>query len=219
MHSDLLRVLIVDDQPLLRKGFSMILSNEADIEVVGEAANGQQAIDQVKSRRPHVVLMDISMPQMDGIAATKSITSQEKSPAILVLTTFDSQEHVFQSLQAGASGFLLKDAPPDDLIKAIRLVAAGEALLAPSVTKSLLDTFASLNQKTSVAPGIEDLTDREREVLLLMAKGLSNSELAEQLFLGETTIKTHVSSILRKVGARDRVQAVIAAYESGLVTK
>ncbi len=212
-----IRVAIVDDQPLLRAGFSMILRSEDGIELVGEAANGVEAIQLVADAKPDVVLMDIRMPEMDGIEATRQIVAEDHPPAVLILTTFDNDEYVYASLQAGASGFLLKDAPPEDLLSAIQVVAGGDALLAPSITRRLITTFASLPAQATTATGMADLTDRENEVLSHMARGLSNSEIAEELYLGETTVKTHVGRILMKLGVRDRVQAVIAAYEAGVV--
>ena len=215
--SNPIRVAIVDDQPLLRAGFSMILRSEDGIELVGEAANGIEAIQLVADAAPDVVLMDIRMPEMDGIEATRQIVAGDRPPAVLILTTFDNDEYVYASLQAGASGFLLKDAPPEDLLSAIQVVAGGDALLAPSITRRLITTFASLPAQATTATGLADLTDRENEVLGHMARGLSNSEIAEELYLGETTVKTHVGRILMKLGVRDRVQAVIAAYEAGVV--
>lgn len=212
------RVLIVDDQPLLRAGFSMILKPEVDLILVGEAGDGVEAIAQTKNLRPEVILMDIRMPQMDGLEAARQILAMPNPPAIIILTTFDLDEYVFEALKAGASGFMLKDAPADDLISAIRVVASGEALLAPSVTRRLLDKFANMGAAATPVAGLDDLTSRENDVLQLMARGMSNSEIAAELMLGETTIKTHVSRILMKLNARDRVQAVIAAYESGVVT-
>ena len=213
-----IRVLIVDDQPLLRTGFSMILNAEDGIELVGEASNGREAIDAARAKRPHVVLMDIRMPELDGVEATKIIKAFDEPPAVIILTTFDLDEYVYSSLQAGASGFLLKDAPPEDLVAAIRVVARGDALLAPSVTRRLISRFSSMPVPSDGGHRFSDLTDREGEVLGLMARGLSNGEIARELILGETTIKTHVGRILMKLGARDRVQAVIAAYEAGVVT-
>ena len=214
-----LRVLVVDDQALVRAGFTMILNSEADIEVVGEAENGRDAIDQVDSLQPDVVLMDIRMPVMDGIAATAIICDSEGPdvPRILILTTFDLDDHIHAALRAGASGFLLKDTPPDDLINAVRVVAAGEALLAPSVTRRLLEEFSKSHAPGTPHPGVENLTGREMEVLEYLASGLSNAEIADALFVSEATIKTHVSHILTKLDVRDRVQAVVVAYESGLV--
>lgn len=217
----MIRILIVDDQPLLRTGFRMILSAESDLEVVGEAADGRAGVDLARRLRPDVVLMDIRMPIMDGVEATGELAGPdvEEPVKVLILTTFDLDEYVFEALRAGASGFLLKDTPAEDLIDAIRVVAAGEALLAPSITRRLLDRFAGrLPSAKATAPNhLADLTEREHEVLLLVSKGLSNAEVAEKLFLSETTVKTHVSRILMKLDLRDRVQAVVFAYESGLV--
>ena len=214
-----IRVLLADDQPLLRTGFRLILSSEDDVEVVGEAADGQVAVAQVLALRPDVVLMDIRMPTMDGIEATRRITALDDPPRVLVLTTFDLDDYVVEALRAGASGFVLKDIPADDLVQAIRIVHRGEAIVAPRVTRRLLDRFA--DHLPSAAPGqqaaLPELTDREREVLLLLARGLSNAELADRLVLSETTVKTHVSNVLAKLGLRDRVQAVVFAYETGLV--
>lgn len=212
-----IRVLVVDDQPLVRAGFGMILQSEDDLELVGEGATGREAIEQVRKLSPDVVLMDIRMPELDGVEATRQICSAPNAPAVLILTTFDLDEYVYASLRAGASGFLLKDAPGDDLLDAIRVVAQGDALIAPSVTKRLIADFAAHSPNPTVAAAFDQLTDRENEVLQLMAKGMSNAEIAASLILGETTIKTHVGRILMKLNARDRVQAVIAAYEAGAV--
>lgn len=212
-----IRVLVVDDQPLVRAGFGMILQSEEDLELVGEGANGREALDAVRALSPHVVLMDIRMPEMDGVEATRQICAAPNAPAVLILTTFDLDEYVYASLRAGASGFLLKDAPGDDLIDAIRVVAKGDALIAPSVTKRLIADFTAHSPTPAVTAAFDELTARENEVLQLMAKGLSNAEIAASLILGETTIKTHVGRILMKLNARDRVQAVIAAYEAGAV--
>ncbi|GAA2482020.1 response regulator transcription factor [Streptomyces thermolineatus] len=215
------RVLLVDDQPLLRTGFRMILEAEGDLVVVGEAGDGRQAVDQVRALQPDVVLMDIRMPRMDGVEATRQITGPERDgPAkVLVLTTFDLDEYVVEALRAGASGFLLKDAPAQELVQAIRVVAAGDAMLAPSVTRRLLDKYAGiLPTGTDELPqSVRSLTEREVEVLRLVAKGLSNAEIAAELFVSETTVKTHVGHVLTKLGLRDRVQAAVYAYESGLV--
>ena len=216
-----IRVLLVDDQSLIRTGFRMILDAEEDIEVVGESADGTQAIDSAKRFSPHVVLMDIRMPEMDGIEATRRIiaASDDDNPVrVLMLTTFDLDEYVYDALRAGASGFLLKDVPADQLVNGIRLVAAGESLLAPTVTRRLIEEFA----KTPAAdapppPSFDELTPRELEVLQLIARGMSNAEIAAELIVSETTVKTHVTRVLLKLGVRDRVQAVVAAYESGLV--
>ena len=217
-----IRVLLVDDQALIRAGFRMILEAESDIEVVGESANGVQALDSVKRLKPHVVLMDIRMPEMDGIEATRRIveaTGETEEPVrVLMLTTFELDEYVYDALRAGASGFLLKDVPADQLVAGIRLVAAGEALLAPSVTKRLISEFSRVAPADrTTPPDLEELTPREMEVLLLIARGFSNAEIAEELIVSNTTVKTHVARILLKLGLRDRVQAVVRAYESGLV--
>jgi DNA-binding NarL/FixJ family response regulator len=215
------RVLLVDDQPLLRTGFRMILSAESDLTVVGEAGDGNTAVELARRLRPDVVLMDIRMPGMDGIQATRALAGPgvEDPIKVLMLTTFGLDEYVVESLRAGASGFLLKDAPPEDLVEAIRIIAAGEALLAPSVTRRLLDRVASRlpSANENAIPALSELTDRELEVLKLMARGLSNAEIAEKLVVSETTVKTHVSRVLAKLEIRDRVQAVILAYETGLV--
>jgi DNA-binding NarL/FixJ family response regulator len=215
-----IRVLVVDDQELVRAGFSMILDSEDAIDVVGEASNGADAIVAVGTLDPDVVLMDIRMPVMDGLAATEQICadSHEDRPRVLILTTFDLDEHIYQALRAGASGFLLKDTPPDELVRAIEVVAAGNALLAPSVTRTLLEHFAAAPQRHVPHTGIDLLTDREAEVLRHLSRGMSNAEIAEAMYVSEATIKTHVSHILSKLEVRDRVQAVVVAYESGLVT-
>jgi len=214
-----IRVLIVDDQALVRRGFRMILDAEPGLVVVGEAATGFEAVEEVARTAPHVVLMDIRMPGLDGVEATRRITASGSAARVVVLTTFDLDDNVVESIRAGASGFLLKDVPPEELVRAIQVVAEGDALLAPSVTRRLLARVAatpSLNAEGSAA--LASLTERETEVLRLLARGLSNSEIAGSLFLGETTVKTHVGRVLAKLGVRDRVQAVVAAYESGLVT-
>ncbi|MEN8041450.1 MAG: response regulator transcription factor, partial [Actinomycetota bacterium] len=213
-----LRVLVVDDQALIRAGFSMILDSEPDIDVVGQASNGAEAIGLVRELGPDVVIMDVRMPVMDGIAATAEICSRSEAPWVLMLTTFDADDYVYDALKAGASGFLLKDTRPDDLAAAVRIVAAGEAVLAPSVTRRLVDEVGRTTVKTRELPGVADLTERESEVLVSLARGLSNAEMAEALFVSEATVKTHISHILTKLELRDRVQAVVAAYESGLVT-
>ena len=214
----MIRVLLADDQALVRSGFQMILASQPDIEVVGEAEDGRQAIDLTNRLAPDVVLMDVRMPVLDGLEATRRLVELGTSARILILTTFDLDEYVYAAIRAGASGFLLKDVRPSQLADAIRVVADGEALLAPAVTKRLLERFAAtLPTPEERAPSLAELTERERDVLELVAAGLSNSEIAERLFLGETTVKTHVSSLLRKLGLRDRVQAVVFAYESGLV--
>jgi DNA-binding NarL/FixJ family response regulator len=213
-----IRVLLCDDQALVRSGFRMILEAREDIEVVGEAQDGAQALELARRRRPDVILMDVRMPRLDGVEATRRLVEAGSETRVLILTTFDLDEYVYEALRAGASGFLLKDVEPAQLVEAIRVVARGEALLAPTVTRRLLDRFA---QTLPAAPGeappeLSSLTERELEVLGLLASGLSNAELAERLFLSETTVKTHVSSILRKLGLRDRVQAVVVAYQAGL---
>ena len=213
-----IRVGVVDDQALVRTGFVMILEVEPDIEVVFDAANGRAAVEMVRRHRPDVVLMDIRMPELDGIEATRLITTERSDvPRVLMLTTFDLDEYVYDAIRAGASGFLLKDTPPDDLVAAVRVLAAGDALLAPSVTRRLIEQFAAGASTAVPSPGLDDLTERETEVLRLMARGLSNGEIAARLFVGETTVKTHVSRVLMKLDVRDRVQAVVVAYDSGLV--
>ncbi|MEI7745437.1 MAG: response regulator transcription factor [Chloroflexota bacterium] len=218
-----IRLVIVDDQALLRKGFGMILAAEPDMEVVGEAANGADALEVVRQLAPDVVLMDIRMPVLDGVEATRRIVAGAgpDGPKVLILTTFDLDEYVIAAIRAGASGFLLKDAPPEELAAAIRIVAAGDALLAPSVTRRLLDRFAELPPAGAVAAalpaGFGELTERELEVFTLIGRGLSNQEIADALFLGETTVKTHVGRVFAKLGLRDRVGAVVLAYETGIV--
>jgi len=212
-----IRVLLADDQAMIRSGLRLILEAERDIEVVGEAENGAEAVRASRLTRPDVVLMDVRMPVMDGLAATNEITSQTPHIRVIVLTTFDVDDYVYGALRNGASGFLLKDAGGDQLVEAIRVVAAGDALIAPSVTRRLIAEFAKRPDTPAVA-GLDALTAREVEVLELIAKGLANVEIAEALFVSETTVKTHVSHVLTKLGLRDRVQAVVVAYESGLVT-
>lgn len=215
----MIRVMLVDDQAMVRTGFRMILEAEPGISVVGEAVDGLDAVEMVDRARPDVILMDVRMPNMDGIEACKRICASEHDARVMMLTTFDLDDHVHAALRAGASGFLLKDAPPEQLVDAIRVVASGDALLAPSVTQTLIDEIARRPVgQPDAFPGIGQLTEREAEVIKLMAKGLSNSEIAAALILGEATVKTHVGRVLAKLGARDRVQAVVAAYESGLVT-
>ena len=213
-----IRVLLADDQAMVRAGFRMILGSEPDIEVIGEAENGEQAAAAANRLRPDVVLMDIQMPGVDGLHATRTITQNEQlTTRVVILTTFERDEYVFEAMQAGASGFLLKNAPPEELIHAVRVVAAGDALLAPSVTRRIIEQFARRPVEPDVRERLESLTQREREVLVMLARGNSNAELAAELFVTEGTIKTHVSSLLAKLGLRDRVQAVVLAYESGLV--
>jgi DNA-binding NarL/FixJ family response regulator len=214
------RVLLVDDQQLIRAGFRMILDAEEGIEVVGECADGTQAVDSVRRLKPDVVLMDIRMPEMDGIEATRLIAGDDGdgAPRVLMLTTFDLDEYVYDALRAGASGFLLKDVPAEQLVDGIRVVAQGEALLAPSVTKRLIQEFSRTATAQRSAPAsLEELTPRELEVFKLIARGMSNAEIAAELVVSETTVKTHVARVLMKLGVRDRVQAVVLAYESGVV--
>ncbi|MFF6805738.1 response regulator [Streptomyces sp. NPDC012616] len=218
-----IRVLIADDQMMVREGFSVLLNAMPDIEVVGEAVNGREAVHRVRELAPDVVLMDIRMPELNGIEATREIVAADGTAKVLVLTTFDLDEYVYQALRAGASGFLLKDASARQLAHGVRVVAAGEALLAPSVTKRLITEFSKLSDtpgsvRAAVQTSYGDLTERETEVLVLIAQGLSNSEIAERLVVAESTIKTHVSRILVKLGLRDRTQAAVFAYEARLVT-
>jgi DNA-binding NarL/FixJ family response regulator len=219
-----IRVVLVDDQAMVRAGFRMIIEAEPDITVVGEAPDGVDALDVVGRSTPDVVLMDVRMPRMDGIEAASRIlgsrTSTSDRPRVLMLTTFDLDDYVYAALRAGVSGFMLKDAPAEQLIEAIRVIAAGDALLAPSVTRRLIEDISKRPTREAPTPsaGLAQLTDREHEVLRLVAKGYSNAEVAETLFLAEATIKTHVGRVLMKLGLRDRVQAVVLAYESGLIT-
>ncbi|MFC7867399.1 DNA-binding response regulator [Streptomyces sp. S816] len=217
-----IRVLIADDQMMVREGFSVLLNAMPDIEVVGEAVNGREAVQRVRQLVPDVVLMDIRMPELNGIEATREIVAADAAAKVLVLTTFDLDEYVYQALRAGASGFLLKDASARQLADGVRVVAAGEALLAPSVTKRLISEFSRLPEVRRPLPAAQgaygDLTDRETEVLVLIAQGLSNAEIAERLVVAESTTKTHVSRILVKLGLRDRTQAAVFAYEARLVT-
>jgi DNA-binding NarL/FixJ family response regulator len=217
----LIRILLVDDQALLRAGFRMILDAEPGMEVVGEAGDGRDAIDQARSLQPDIVLMDIRMPELDGLEATRRILDAAEGDAlrVLMLTTFDHDEYVYEALRAGASGFLLKDTPPEQLVAAIEVVAAGDALLSPSVTRRVIGEFVkgSGPKPRAQFPRLDDLTAREHEVLTLIARGLSNAEIAKALFVSETTVKTHVARILMKLGLRDRVQVVVLAYESGVV--
>ena len=217
----MIRVAVVDDQALLRAGFGVLLDSAADIDVVGSAANGVEAIDLVVHTKPDVVLMDIRMPVMDGLEATRRILTDQRCAGVrvLILTTFDLDEYVFAALRAGASGFLLKDTPAADLLAGVRLVAAGEALLSPGITKQLIEAFVRRPAETVEADStaIDVLTDRERDVLSLVAKGLSNAEIGSQLYVSPATVKTHVARILTKLGARDRAQLIVIAYESRLV--
>lgn len=214
-----IRVAIVDDQALMRDGFTMILEAQADIDVVGDAENGRLGVELCRRTRPDVVLMDIRMPVMDGIEATRLLTADEDvTTKVLVLTTFDLDEYVFAAVRAGASGYLLKDTPAKDLVAGVRVIAQGDALLSPSVTRRLVEEFARHPEPGTVAAALpNDLTDRELETLELLARGLNNREIAAAMYIGEATAKTHVSHLLMKLGVRDRVQAVVFAYESGLV--
>jgi DNA-binding NarL/FixJ family response regulator len=211
-----IRVFIVDDQALVRAGFAMVVGTAEDMRVVGEAGDGAEAVRRLRTVDADVVLMDVRMPELDGVEATRRLVEAGVDARILVLTTFDLDEYVYASVRAGASGFLLKDVEPAELVDAIRVVAAGNSLFGPAATQHLVERFADL-RPAPAAPALEQLTDREREILRLLANGLSNAEIAGRLYLGETTVKSHVSAVLRKLGVRDRVQAVIAAYESGLV--
>jgi DNA-binding NarL/FixJ family response regulator len=211
-----IRVLVADDQAMVRAGFRMLLSGEPGIEVVGEARTGLEAVREAVRERPSVVLMDIRMPELDGIEATRRILAADPTARVLVLTTFDLDEYVYAALRAGASGFVLKDDPPEQLITAVRTVAAGDALLSPAVTKQVIAHFTHLPDPTPPA-ALHELTGRERDILRLVAGGLSNAEIAQQLWIGETTVKTHVGHILTKLGLRDRVQAVVLAHRTGLV--
>ena len=216
-----IRVVVADDQTLVRAGFRLLVDSAHDLEAVGEATDGAQAVELARQQRPDVVLMDIRMPRMDGLEATRRIAADEllAGVRVLVLTTFDLDDYVYQALRAGASGFLLKDTPPADLLAAIRVVAAGDALLAPGITRRLIAEFARRPDPNRVAPAaLEALTDREREVLALVARGLSNAEIGERLVVSPATSKTYVSRLLAKLGARDRAQLVAIAYETGLIT-
>jgi len=211
----LIRVLIADDQKLVRTGFRLILQSEPDLEVAGEAASGREAVAMTASLRPDVVLMDIRMPDLDGIEATRQITRATVASRVMILTTFDVDEYVFEALRAGACGFLLKDVAANQLAAGVRMVAAGDALLAPSITRRLIEEFAVSRPQTPEQ--VKELTPREMEIFLLVAKGMSNAEIAAKLVIGETTVKTHVTRLLMKLGVRDRIQAVVLAYEAGLV--
>ena len=213
----MIRVLVVDDQPLVRSGFRMVIEERADLELAGEATDGEQALELARDLDPDVILMDVRMPNLDGVEATRRLVAAGTRARILVLTTFDLDEYVYAAIRAGASGFLLKDVEPADLVDAIRVVAAGNSLFGPAATERLVARFAQ-QPPPDAARSLDELTDREKEILTLLATGLSNAELADRLFLSETTVKTHVSSILRKLRVRDRVQAVIAAYDAGLVS-
>jgi len=213
------RVLIADDQALVRAGFRKLLESEPDIEVVGEAGDGREAVDQARRIRPTLVLMDIRMPRLDGIEATRRLTANRDGTRVLILTTFGLDQYVYEALCAGASGFMLKDAPPEELIAAVQIVARGDALIAPAVTRSVIEEFVRRSPAPSPPPPtLQELTEREREVLQLLARGLSNAEIAERLVISNGTVKTHVAHLLSKLNLRDRVQAVILAYESGIIT-
>ena len=214
-----IRVLIADDQQLVRAGFELILSAHPDIEVVGEAETGVQAVERSLATTPDVVLMDIRMPGFDGIEATRRIVARAAGTIrVLILTTYDIDEYVYDALRAGASGFLLKDVPPEQLAAGIRMIVRGDSLLAPSVTRRLIEEFSAAHTLPPSPPGMDQLSPREMEVLLLLTRGWSNQEIADHLIVGETTVKTHVTRILSKLGLRDRVQAVVLAYEAGIVT-
>jgi DNA-binding NarL/FixJ family response regulator len=212
-----IRVLVADDQSMVRAGFRMLLSREDDIEVVAEASNGLEAIDKATRFRPTVVLMDIRMPELDGLEATRRILATDEGARILILTTFDLDEYVYEALRAGASGFVLKDDPPEQLLSAIRTVAGGDALLSPAVTKRVIERFARIPQPAPPPKQLDELTDRELDVFRLIARGLSNAEIGQELFISDTTVKTHITHILQKLDLRDRVQAVVLAYESGVM--
>jgi DNA-binding NarL/FixJ family response regulator len=211
-----IRVLVADDQSMVRAGFRMLLAGEEDIDVVAEAANGREAVDKAARFKPNVVLMDIRMPELDGLQATREILAADPGARILILTTFDLDEYIYEALSAGASGFVLKDDPPERLIAAIRTVAAGEALLSPSVTHRVISQFTRL-PRPDPPKELDELTEREMEVFRLIAQGLSNAEIGEQLFITDTTVKTHVTHVLQKLSLRDRVQAVVLAYQTGIV--
>ena len=208
-------VLVADDQSMVRAGFRMLLSGEEGIDVVAEAQNGLEAVEKAARFQPTIVLMDIHMPEIDGLEATRRILAADRSARVLILTTFDLDEYIYEALRAGASGFVLKDDPPEQLIAAIRTVAAGDALLSPTVTKRVIKHFTR-TPRSQPPRGVDELTERERETLRLIANGLSNAEIGEQLYISETTVKTHVTHILQKLGLRDRVQAVVLAYQNGL---
>ena len=213
----MIRVLIADDQRLVRSGFRMILGSDPELEVVGEADDGVEAVAATRALRPDVVLMDVRMPRVDGIEATRQISLLAQAPRVLVLTTFDLDEYVFAALRVGASGFLLKDAPEEQLLSAIRVISSGGSLFAPSVTRRLIERFAALDKGDAPPPALDELTSRELEVLSLLARGRSNAEIATELVVSDHTVKTHVAHVLSKLGLRDRIQAVILAYETGLV--
>lgn len=211
----MIRILIADDQDLIRAGFRAIVETQPDMTVIGEVGDGQAAVEVVRSSTPDVVLMDIRMPGIDGISATEIVTALEHPPRVLVLTTFDHEDYVFGALKAGASGFLLKNAPRDQLLMAIRTVAAGDALLAPTVTRRIIEAFVATHRPSAPVPALDELSAREKHVLTELAKGQSNAEIGKALYLSEATVKTHVASLLSKLGLRDRAQAIVYAYETG----
>ena len=212
-----LRVVIADDQALVRSGIRLILEAHPDLDVVGEAADGVEAVQLAKDLAPDLVLMDIQMPRLDGLGATARMCALPSAPRVLILTTFDQDDHVYDAVRAGATGFLLKTAPAEQLVAAVRVAAAGEAMLAPSITRRLLDEFVRRPSSRTAPPAVAALTEREREVLVLVARGLSNQEIAQALVVSEGTVKSHLNRLLAKLGVRDRVQAVVLAYEAGLV--
>ena len=210
-----IRVLVVDDQSMVRAGFRLLLADETDIDVVAEAGNGREAIAQAARFHPDVILMDIRMPELDGLEATRRILATDTTARVLILTTFDLDDYVFEALRAGASGFVLKDDPPEQLLAAVRTVAAGEALLSPAITRQVIRHFTSARHQAP-PPGVTELTARELEVFELITRGLSNAEIGEELFISDTTVKTHVTRLLQKLGLRDRAQAIVLAYQTGL---
>ena len=210
-----IRVMVVDDQTMVRAGFRLLLADEADIDVVAEASNGRDAVAQAARFRPDVILMDIRMPEMDGLEATRRILASDAEARVLVLTTFDLDDYVFEALRAGASGFVLKDEPPEQLISAVRTIAAGDALLSPTVTRRVIRRFATVRRQAP-PPAVAELTPRELEVLRLISQGMSNAEIGEELFISDTTVKTHVTRLLQKLALRDRAQAIVLAYQTGL---
>ncbi len=210
-----IRVLVTDDQSMVRAGFRMLLGGESDIEVVAEASNGREAVEKANRFGPDVVLMDIRMPELDGLEATRQILATDETARVLILTTFDLDEYVYEALRAGASGFVLKDDPPEQLLAAIRTVAAGDALLSPTITKRVIEQFTRI-PRPAPPKELDDLSEREREVFRLVARGLSNAEIGQELYISETTVKTHVTHILQKLDLRDRVQAVVLAYQTGV---
>ena len=210
-----IRVLVADDQTMVRAGFRLLLADEADIEVVAEAGNGREAVAQAARFRPDVILMDIRMPEMDGLEATRRILATDTGARVLILTTFDLDDYVFEALRAGASGFVLKDEPPEQLLGAVRTIAAGEALLSPTVTRRVIQRFATVRRQAPPA-AVADLTPRELEVFGLITRGLSNAEIGQELFISDTTVKTHVTRLLQKLDLRDRAQAIVLAYQTGL---